>query len=123
MYIFICLAKKESNKMFPGNMGNMQGMMKKMQKLQADLARTQEEVKKMTVEAVAGGGAVRVVAKGDKTIETINIEPSAFDASDIEMLQDLVIVAVNDAMKKVDELTEKEMGKVTKGMNLPPGMF
>ena len=109
--------------MFPGNMGNMQGMMKKMQKLQADLARTQEEVKKMTVEAVAGGGAVRVVAKGDKTIETINIEPSAFDASDIEMLQDLEIVAVNDAMKKVDELIEKEMGKVTKGMNLPPGMF
>ncbi len=109
--------------MFPGNMGNMQGMMKKMQKLQADLARTQEEIKKMTVEAVAGGGAVKVVAKGDKTITELVIDKDAVDVEDMEMLQDLLLVAVNDAMKKVDELTEKEMNKVTKGMNLPPGMF
>ena len=106
-----------------GNMGNMQGMMKKMQKLQADLAKKQEEIKQMTVESVAGGGAVKVTANGNKELLSINIDPSAFDAEDMEMLQDLILVAVNDSMKQVDKLTETEMAKITKGMNLPPGMF
>lgn len=106
-----------------GNMGNMQGMMKKMQKLQADLAKKQEEIKQMTVEAVAGGGAVKVTTTGNKELVSIAIDPAAFDAEDIEMLQDLILVAVNDSMKQVDKLTEVEMAKITKGMNLPPGMF
>lgn len=106
-----------------GNMGNMQGMMKKMQKLQADLAKKQEEIKQMTVEAVAGGGAVKVTTTGNKELVSIAIDPDAFDAEDIEMLQDLILVAVNDSMKQVDKLTEVEMAKITKGMNLPPGMF
>ena len=110
--------------MFPGNnMGNMQGMKKKMQKLQTELAKTQEKKKKMTVEAVAGGNAVKVTAKGDKTITSITIDKEAFDPEDMDMLQDLILVAVNDALKKVDELSEREMSKITKGMNLPPGMF
>lgn len=106
-----------------GNMNNMQGMMKKMQKLQAELAKTQEELKNKTVEAVAGGGAIKVVASGKKELVSITIDPAAFDPEDMEMLQDLILVAVNDSFKKIDELTETEMGKVTKGMKLPPGMF
>ena len=106
-----------------GNMNNMQGMMKKMQKLQAELAKTQEELKSKTVEAVAGGGAIKVVASGKKELVSITIDSAAFDPEDMEMLQDLILVAVNDSFKKIDELTEAEMGKVTKGMKLPPGMF
>lgn len=106
-----------------GNMGNMQGMMKKMQKLQADLAKKQEEIKKMTVEAASGGGAVKVTTSGNKELLSVTIDPAAFDPEDIEMLQDLILVAVNDSMKQVDQLTETEMAKITKGMNLPPGMF
>lgn len=106
-----------------GNMGNMQGMMKKMQKLQADLAKKQEEIKKMTVEAASGGGAVKVTTSGNKELLSVAIDPAAFDPEDIEMLQDLILVAVNDSMKQVDQLTETEMAKITKGMNLPPGMF
>lgn len=104
-----------------GNMGNMQGMMKKMQKMQADLVKKQEELKTMTVEAIAGGGAVKVTASGSKEILSITIDPAAFDPEDIEMLQDLVLVAINDSLKQADKLAEAEMGKITKGVNLPPG--
>lgn len=104
-----------------GNMGNMQGMMKKMQKMQADLVKKQEELKTMTVEAIAGGGAVKVTASGSKEILSITIDPAAFDPEDIEMLQDLVLVAVNDSLKQADKLAEVEMAKITKGVNLPPG--
>ena len=106
-----------------GNMNNMQGMMKKMQKLQAELAKTQEDLKSRTVETVAGGGAIKVVASGKKELISLTIDPATFDPEDMEMLQDLIIVAVNDSFKKIDDLTESEMGKVTKGMKLPPGML
>lgn len=108
--------------MFNPGMANMQGMVKKVQKMQQDMLKMQEELKNRTVEATAGGGAVTVVVTGRKTVEKVTIAPSAVDPEDVEMLEDLVTTAINEAMRKVDEMTEKEMGKITGGMKLP-GMF
>ena len=108
--------------MFNPGMANMQGMMKKVQKMQQDMLKMLEELKNRTVEATAGGGAVTVVVTGRKTVEKVTIAPSAVDPEDVEMLEDLVTTAINEAMRKVDEMTEKEMGKITGGMKLP-GMF
>ena len=109
--------------MFGNNMGNMQGMMKKMQKLQAEMAKLQEDLKSRTIEASAGGGVVTVVANGKKELVSVKIDPSAVDPEDVDMLQDLLLAAVNEAMRKVDEMTEREMGKLTSGMKLPAGML
>ena len=106
-----------------GNMGNMGGMMKKMQKLQSDMAKLQEELKQRTLEVTAGGGAVKVVITGEKQIQSLKIAPSAVDPEDVEMLEDLVSAAVNEALKKVDDMMAQEMGKLTGGLNLPPGLF
>ena len=102
-----------------GNMGNMQGMMKKVQKMQADMAKLQEELKTRTVETTVGGGALTIVANGKKEIESIKIKPEALDPDDVEMLQDMIVSGVNEAMRKIDEMTEREMSKITGGMKLP----
>ena len=109
--------------MFGNNMGNMQGMMKKMQKLQAEMAKLQEELKTRTVVASAGGGVVTVVANGKKELVSVKIDPAAVDPEDVDMLQDVLLAAVNEAMRKVDEMTEREMGKLTSGMKLPSGLL
>lgn len=106
-----------------GNMGNMAGMMKKVQKLQADMAKMQEELKTRTIDVSAGGGAIKIVMTGEKQIQSLKIDPAAVDAEDIEMLEDLVAAAVNEAIKKVDDMMASEMGKLTGGLNLPPGLF
>ena len=80
---------------FPGGGGNMGAMMKQAQKMQAELARAQEEIKDMTFEATAGGGMVKVVANGDMTVDSIVIDPEAVDPEDVEMLQDMVAAAVD----------------------------
>ena len=102
-----------------GNMGNMQGMMKKVQKMQAEMLKMQEELKTRTVETTVGGGALTIVANGKKEIESINIKPEALDQDDVEMLQDMIVSGVNEAMRKIDEMTEREMSKITGGMKLP----
>ncbi len=109
--------------MFGGNAGNMAGMMKKVQKMQADMAKLQEELKQRTLEVTAGGGAIKVVISGDKEIRSLKIDPEAIDPEDVEMLEDMLIAAFNEALKKVDDMTSTEMAKVTGGMNLPKGMF
>ena len=90
--------------MFGKGMGNMAGMMKKVQKMQADMKKMQEELKTRTVEASVGGGAVTVVMNGEKIIESLKLNPTAVDPEDVEMLEDLVMAAVNEASKKVDDL-------------------
>lgn len=105
---------------FPGGgMGNMQAMMKKVQKMQADMMKKQEEIKSKTIETTAGGGAVTVVVNGKKEIVSLTIKPEACDPEDVEILQDMLITAINDGMKQMDEYSEKEMAKVTGGMKLP----
>ena len=102
-----------------GNTGNMQGMMKKVQKMQAEMLKMQEELKTRTVETTVGGGALTIVANGNKEIESIKIKPEALDPDDVEMLQDMIVSGVNEAMRKIDEMTEREMSKITGGMKLP----
>jgi DNA-binding YbaB/EbfC family protein len=105
-----------------GGMGNMQKMMKQMQKMQKDMAKAQEELAEKTIEGTAGGGMVTVIVNGQKELVEVNIKEEVVDPEDIEMLQDLVLAATNDALKKMDDLTNDTMGQFTKGMNLP-GMF
>ena len=104
---------------FPGGGGNMGAMMKQAQKMQAELARAQEEIKDMTFEATAGGGMVKVVANGDMTVDSIVIDPEAVDPEDVEMLQDMVCAAVNEALRGIQELSNQRMSSVTGGMNIP----
>ena len=105
-----------------GGMGNMQKMMKQMQKMQKDMAKAQEELAEKTMEGTAGGGMVTVVVNGQKEIIEVNIKEEVVDPEDIEMLQDLVLAAANDALKKMEELTNDTMGQFTKGLNMP-GLF
>ncbi|WP_280772231.1 YbaB/EbfC family nucleoid-associated protein [Salipaludibacillus daqingensis] len=100
-------------------MKNMGNMMKQMQKMQKDMAKAQEQLKEETIEATAGGGMVKVIASGEKRILDIQINEEAVDPDDVEMLEDLVLAATNEALSKVDELVNERMGKFTKGMNLP----
>ncbi|KKK36158.1 nucleoid-associated protein [Mesobacillus campisalis] len=103
-------------------MGNMQNMMKQMQKMQKKMAEAQEELGEKRLEGTAGGGMVTVVVTGHKEIVDVQIKQDVVDPDDVEMLQDLVLAATNDALKKADELANSTMGQFTKGMNLP-GMF
>ncbi|MCM3694723.1 MULTISPECIES: YbaB/EbfC family nucleoid-associated protein [Neobacillus] len=105
--------------MMRGGMGNMQNMMKQMQKMQKKMAEAQEELGQQKIEGTAGGGMVTVIVTGHKEVVDVQIKPEAVDPDDIEMLQDLVLAATNDALKKVEELTNNTMGQFTKGMNLP----
>jgi DNA-binding YbaB/EbfC family protein len=102
-----------------GGMGNMQNMMKQMQKMQKKMAEAQEELGQQKIEGTAGGGMVTVIVTGHKEVVDVQIKPEAVDPDDVEMLQDLVLAATNDALKKVEELTNNTMGQFTKGMNLP----
>ena len=108
--------------MFGKGMGNMAGMMKKVQKMQADMKKMQEELKTRTVEASVGGGAVTVVMNGEKMIESLKLNPSAVDPEDVEMLEDMIVSAVNEALRKADEAASGALGKITGGMNIP-GLF
>ncbi|MEH7354693.1 YbaB/EbfC family nucleoid-associated protein [Neobacillus drentensis] len=105
--------------MMRGGMGNMQNMMKQMQKMQKKMAEAQEELGQQKIEGTAGGGMVTVIVTGHKEVVDVQIKPEAVDPDDVEMLQDLVLAATNDALKKADELTNNTMGQFTKGMNLP----
>ncbi|HCY85311.1 MAG TPA: YbaB/EbfC family nucleoid-associated protein [Desulfobacteraceae bacterium] len=100
-------------------MKNMNNMMKQAQKLQKKMLKTQQELALKTVEASAGGGMVKVVANGGQKIESIVLEKEVVDPEDIEMLQDLVMAAVNDALNKSQEMISSEMGKLTGGFNIP----
>ena len=98
---------------------NMANMMKQAQQMQANLAKVQAELAEATVEASVGGGAVKVVMRGDMTVDSVTIDPSAVDASEVEMLQDLVAAAVNEALRQAQELASRKMSAVTGGMNIP----
>ena len=102
----------------PGNMGNMQAMMKQAQQMQQ---RMQEEVARIKVEGSAGGEMVSVSMDGHKNVLAVKIDPEV--AGDVEMLQDLVVAACNEAVKKVDAETQAKMSGLMGGLGLPPGLF
>lgn len=103
-------------------MGNMNKLMKQVQKMQQEMVKLQEELKEKTVEATAGGGVIKVVASGRKQLVSIEIKPEAVDPDDVEMLQDLILAACNEALQKAEDMVASEMGKLTGGMNIP-GLF
>jgi nucleoid-associated protein EbfC len=98
--------------------GNMQAMMKQAEQMQKKM---QEEIALIRVEATAGGGMVTVGMDGKKMVTAVKIDPEV--AGDVEMLQDMVLAAFNEASKKVDEATQEKMGGMLGGLGLPPGMF
>ena len=100
-------------------MKNMSTMMKQAQKLQKKMLKTQAELALKTAESSSGGGMVKVVANGGQKIESIVLEKEVVDPEDIEMLQDLILAAVNDALNKAQEMVSAEMGKLTGGLNIP----
>lgn len=100
-------------------MGNMQGMMRQMQKMQKKMEKAQEELGEKQVEGTAGGGMVTVVVSGHKKVLEVKIKEEVVDPDDVEMLEDLILAAVNDAMERADELVNQTMGQFTKGLNLP----
>lgn len=98
---------------------NMQQMMKQARKMQEQLAVAQETIAQSTVDASAGGGMVKVTVSGDMQVTSLKIDPEAIDPEDVEMLEDMVMAAVNEALRGVGELANRQMGAVTGGLNIP----
>lgn len=98
---------------------DMNQMMRQAQKMQKNLAKAQDEIKDMTNEATAGGGMVKAVVGGDMSLKSLTINPEAVDPDDVEMLQDMVMAAVNEALRGMEEMSENRLSSVTGGMNIP----
>ena len=110
---------------YGGGPGNMNSMVKQAQKMQEDMAQLQEELAARNYTVSAGGGAVEVSITGEKQLSAIRINPEVVDPQDVEMLEDLVMAAVNEAIRTVVETESREMEKITGGMGMPgiPGLF
>lgn len=115
------MAKKRFSGGAPGGM-NMNALMKQAQKMQEDMQKAQADLETKEVEASVGGGTVVVKVNGKNEIVNISIKPEAVDPDDVEMLEDMVMSAVNQALKSMEELKSSQMGKLTGGMNMP-GLF
>lgn len=102
---------------------NMNNLMKQAQKMQKQMEKMQEELEDKTIETTAGGGAIKVIITGKKEIKEIKINPEVVDADDVEMLEDLVVSAVNEAIRQAEEMSSSEMNKITGGLNVPGGLF
>ncbi len=98
---------------------NYQKMMKQVQKMQADMAKAQEDLAKEVVEASAGGGMVTVKVSGDLEVKEVVIDPTAVDPEDVEMLQDMILAAINEALRTAQDLQQKRLGGITQGLNIP----
>ena len=101
---------------------NMNAMLKQVQKMQADMAKAQEELKNEVVEASAGGGMVTVKISGDLEVRELRIDPGAVDPDDVELLQDMVLAAVNEAVRAAQELAATKMSAATGGLGGPGGL-
>lgn len=114
---------KAGKKPKPAGGASMQKQMQQMQQMQSKMDELQEEIDKMEVTTSSGGGAVSVTVNGKKEITSIEFQPEIVDPDDIEMLQDLVISAVNEGIRQMDEISSNEMEKLTGSMGLPPGIL
>lgn len=102
---------------------NMNSLMKQAQKMQQQMEKAQEELDSKTMEVTAGGGAVKIVISGNKTIQSVKLNPDVVDPDDVEMLEDLILTSVNEAIRQAEEYSRAEMAKITGGAGLPGGMF
>ena len=107
---------------FPGMGGNMNSLMKQAQKFQKQMEDMQKDLENKKFEASVGGGAVIAIANGKRQLVEVKIKPEVVDPDDVEMLEDLIMSACNEALKKAEDETSNEMGKLTGGLNMP-GMF
>ena len=107
---------------YGGGASNMQGMLKQAQKMQAQIAQAQAELEEKEHTVIVGGGAVQVVMTGKKELKALTIKPEVVDPEDIEMLQDLVISAVNEVIREIEDESAKEMEKISGGLSVP-GLF
>lgn len=98
---------------------NMQEMMKQARKMQEQLAQAQESMKDVTIDASAGGGMVKATVNGDLELVSIQIDPDALDPEDVDLLQDIIVAAVNEAIRGVSEVASKQMSSITGGLNIP----
>ena len=103
---------------FPGG-ANMNNMMKQVKKMQEQMEKAQQDIEENEFESTSGGGVVSATVNGKKEVIAIKIDPDVIDPEDVEMLEDLIIAAINDAMKKADEYSGETMGKLTGGLNIP----
>lgn len=104
---------------FPGGMGmpgNMNNLMKQAQKMQKQMEETTKELEEKEITAAAGGGAVQVTVTGKKEIKAVKLDPEVVDPDDIEMLEDLIVAATNEALRQMEEISQKEMAKITGGL-------
>ena len=101
------------------NQGGQANMLKRIQQMQEDMARVQQECEEAEYSASAGGGAIDVTVNGKHQVVSVKIQPDVVDPEHVDMLEDLLVAAVNEAMRKADETAEREMGKITGGMNIP----
>ena len=99
--------------MFNGGNMNMNGMMKKVQKMQKQMQQMQEEIKQRTIDVTSGGGAVKITMNGEKEVKNLVIDPAAVDPEDVEMLQDMIVAAVNEAIAMSEDATNKAMSRIT----------
>ena len=97
----------------------MNNMMRQMKKMQKQMEESQKKIEETEVTASSGGGMVEVTVNGKREIQSIRIDPEAVDPEDVEMLEDLVLAAVNEALRQVGEMSEREMSKLTGGLNIP----
>lgn len=102
-----------------GGLGNMAGIFKQAQEIQAKMSQVQEELAQKTVEASSGGGMVRVVVNGQLVVSSVKIDPSVVNPQEMEMLEDLVLAAVNEGLRRAREMAAEEMSKVTGGLKVP----
>ena len=115
---------KNRFKGFGGGLPNMNNLMKQAKQMQDNIAKAQEELEALEVDATAGGGAVSVIFSGKKELKEITIKPEVIDPDDAEMLQDLILAAINEGLRKADELSESKMSATTGGMGGGlPGLF
>ncbi|MCF7858704.1 MAG: YbaB/EbfC family nucleoid-associated protein [Candidatus Cloacimonetes bacterium] len=105
--------------MFPGGKKGMKDLMKQAKKMQDDMMKTQEELANKIIEATSGGGMVKVEMNGKNQLISLHIDKEVVDSEDVEMLEDLIIAAVNEAHDKIAKSNEEEMGKLTGGMKIP----
>ena len=101
---------------------SMNAMLKQAQKMQEEMEKIQQETEEEQIEAASGGGAVKVVVNGKKELVSIKLDPDAVDPDDVETLEDMIIAAVNEGIKKADEMMNERMGAITGGLNIP-GLF
>jgi DNA-binding YbaB/EbfC family protein len=106
----------------PGGFGQA-GMLKQLQTLQEDMLKAQEKVAASSVTASAGGGAVTAVISGERRVESLSIDPDVVDPEDIDMLQDLIVAAINSGLEQIERETAERMSELTQGLGLPPGLL